>query len=313
MNVGISCGAWSWAIFQGSHIPNGDWDALTVLSTRGVRSVKYLLYEGSPETQFEDIRRLRQERNYSEIVLRLMHPHGQLPETAGFVAQYERRIQHAFDMGFSVVLQPLNEPNLENTSMSWQAIASWFVSVANKLRSRFPRAEIVSPPIAPFAPNTWEAWDSLRACVDVSDTVGVHVYWRSLADADGAYSLPWWLGQVPGKVVRVLECGCPTGTDAATRQALLPRLYSQLAAEPRCWGYYPFILSAEDAAQHGEHFLTQADLTALGTLAGGGTVAPPTLPPLLPPPPPSLPLPGDVPSIPVGGIATYRVVVERIS
>ena len=267
MNVGISCGAWSWAIFQGSHIPNGDWDALTVLSTRGVRSVKYLLYEGSPETQFEDIRRLRQERNYSEIVLRLMHPHGQLPETAGFVAQYERRIQHAFDMGFSVVLQPLNEPNLENTSMSWQAIASWFVSVANKLRSRFPRAEIVSPPIAPFAPNTWEAWDSLRACVDVSDTVGVHVYWRTLADADGPYSLPWWLGRGPGKTVRVLECGCPTGTSAATRASLLPRLYSQLAGEPAVQGFYPFILSAEDVAQHGEHFLTEANLLALAQLA----------------------------------------------
>ena len=310
MNVGISCGAWSWAIFQGSHIPNGDWDALTVLSTRGVRSVKYLLYEGSPETQFEDIRRLRQERNYSEIVLRLMHPHGQLPETAGFVAQYERRIQHAFDMGFSVVLQPLNEPNLENTSMSWQAIASWFVSVANKLRSRFPRAEIVSPPIAPFAPNTWEAWDSLRACVDVSDTVGVHVYWRSLADADGAYSLPWWLGQVPGKTVRILECGCPTGTDAQTRAALLPMLYAQLAGEPAVVGFYPFILSAEDLA-HSEHFLTEANLLTLAQLAAGVT---PSLPPVVPPVIPPVVSPDQpIPDIPIGGKAVYRVTVERIS
>ena len=315
MNVGLHAGAWAWAVHEGSHIPEADWGKLKIAAGYGIKSIKYLLYEGSPTTQFEDIRRLRQECGFDEIVLRLMHAQGTLPGPAEHVERYRQRVQYALDMGFRVCIQPANEPNLEFADTSPVAFTSWFVTVANKLRATFANAEITSPPIAPFAPNSWAWWDGTRACVDVSDTVGVHCYARSLDDLSGAYSLPWWLGQAPGKVLRVLECGSPTGTDAATRAALLPRLYAQLAGEQAVKGWYPFILSAEDVAQHGEHFLTEANLLALAQLAAGVT---PVLPPVIPITPPVIPdippviTPG-VPAIPVGGKATYRVTVERLS
>lgn len=307
-NVGISAGAYAWAIFQGSHIPDADWAKLQLLASQGVKSVKYLLYEGSPETQFEDIRRLRQECGYTEIVLRLMHQQGTLPDPAQHAERYRARIQHALDVGLRVVVQPANEPNLEFADVSPVAFTSWFLSVVNKLRATLPNVEIVSPPFAPHAPNTWAWWDGTRACVDVSDSVGVHVYWRGLEDEAGPYSLPWWRGQAPDRPLRVLECGCPTGTSAATRASLLPRLYAQLAGEQAVKGFYPFILSAEDVASHGEHFLTESNLLTLAQLAAGMTPALPEPLPLVVPPVVS----PDVPSIPVGGKAVYRVTVERV-
>lgn len=312
MNVGLHAGAWAWAVHEGSHIPEADWGKLKIAAGYGIKSIKYLLYEGSPTTQFEDIRRLRQECGFDEIVLRLMHAQGTLPGPAEHVERYRQRVQYALDMGFRVCIQPANEPNLEFADTSPVAFTSWFVTVANKLRATFANAEITSPPIAPFAPNSWAWWDGTRACVDVSDSVGVHVYWHGLEDATGPYSLPWWLGQVPGRPIRVLECGCPTGTSAATRASLLPRLYSQLAGEPAVQGFYPFILSAEDVAQHGEHFLTEANLLTLAQLAAG--VAP-SLPPVQPPPviPPVVSPDQPIPDIPIGGKAVYRVTVERIS
>ena len=310
MNVGLHAGAWAWAVHEGSHIPEADWGKLKIAAGYGIKSIKYLLYEGSPTTQFEDIRRLRQECGFDEIVLRLMHAQGTLPGPAEHVERYRQRVQYALDMGFRVCIQPANEPNLEFADTSPVAFTSWFVTVANKLRATFANAEITSPPIAPFAPNSWAWWDGTRACVDVSDTVGVHCYARSLDDLSGAYSLPWWLGQAPGKVLRVLECGSPTGTDAQTRAALLPHLYAQLAGDATVLGFYPFILSAENL-EHSEHFLTEANLLTLAQLAAG---VQPSLPPVVPPVvPPSLPLPGDVTTIPVGGVATFRVTVERVS
>lgn len=307
-NVGISAGAYAWAVFAGSHVPDADWAKLQLLASQGVRSVKYLLYEGSPTTQNEDIRRLRQECGYTEIVLRLMHQQGTLPDPAQHAERYRARIQHALDVGLRVVVQPANEPNLEFADVSPVAFTSWFVSVVNKLRTTFPNVEITSPPFAPHAPNTWQWWDGTRACVDVSDSVGVHVYWRGLEDEAGPYSLPWWRGQAPDRPLRVLECGCPTGTGAATRASLLPRLYAQLAGEQAVKGFYPFILSAEDVAQHGEHFLTEANLLTLAQLAAGVT---PALPEPLPPVVPPIVSP-DEPSLPVGGKAVYRVTVERV-
>lgn len=276
-NVGVHLGAWSWAIHgPGSHIPAADWDKLDLLRSAGVRSVKYLLYEGSPDTQYEDLWRLYQERKQRELVLRLMHGNA-LPAPAEHWARYRRRVQHALDLGYRVAVQAVNEPNLELAdAMTPAQLGQWYAAFKETLD--LP-VELVSPPLAPYAPNTWSWWDGMRQAVAVSDSCGVHVYARDAQSLQGAYSLGWWAAQCPDRQLRVLECGSPTGTPAAARAATLPWLYGQLARSDRVSGFYPFILSSEDA-RHAEHWLTDQDITSLRQAAQGMT---PTAPPATPP------------------------------
>lgn len=265
-NVGCHLGAWAWAIYAGSHIPSSDWGKLDLLRSSGVRTCEYLLYEGSPDTQFEDIRRLRQEREQQEIVLRLMHGNS-LPSPAEHWGRYRARIAKALEVGYHVCVQPVNEPNLElKDSMTPAQLAEWFVAFEAAID--LPDIELVSPPIAPYADTSWAWWDGIRQAVAVSDSCGVHIYARDANALQGAYSLPWWLAQCPDKPLRVLECGSPTGTSAAAREAVLPALYGQLTKEARALGFYPFILSSEDA-KHAEHWLTDADITTLRQCAQG--------------------------------------------
>lgn len=298
-NVGAHCGAWSWAIFAGSHLPEADEGKLQLLRAAGVTSIKYLLYEGAPETQYEDLRRLRQELGFSEVVLRLMHGDTLLSPTQ-VLDLYAERIRHARSVGLCVVLQPLNEPNLElRDTWTPTAVADWFNTFAVQARYRWADIEIVSPPVAPYAPNSWEWWQGLQPADQVADSCGVHVYANTPAQLTGDWSLPWWLGQTT-KPLRILECGCQTGTPAATRTAMLPQLYTRLAAEPRVRGFYPFILSSE-GSEHAEHWYSDSVVTLLRQVAQGQTPATPE--------PPSVP---DVPPADLEGVWTLEVGGVRI-
>lgn len=282
-NCGVHLGAWAWAVHSGSHVPLSDWGKVDILRSAGITSAKYLLYEGSPDTQFEDLRRLRQERGLSEVVLRLMHGRA-LPTPLDHLNRYTARIDYARALGFTVVVQTANEPNLELDAMSPSEFGTWHATCAREARARWPGIEVVSPPIAPYATNTWAWWDHMREAVTASDTVGVHVYANTVEQLSGGYSLPWWLGQAPDKQLRVLETGCQTGTPADVRAAMLPRIYGQLASESRVLGWYPFIMSSEDVA-HSEHWYTDAVMTLLRQVAAGVTPTVPELPAPTPPAP----------------------------
>lgn len=301
-NIGVHLGAWAWAVYQGSHIPDSDWAKLDTLRSAGINTVKYMLYEGSPKTQFEDIRRLRQERSIENIVLRLMHG-PKLITPADYLALYRERIEYALSVIPNVYIQPLNEPNLELSNWQPENLAKWFVDFGAVARAAIPGAKLISPPLAPHAPNTWAWWDGMRAAVDTANIVGIHVYANSNAQLTGDYSLSWWLGQVPNRDVMVLETGCTTGTDPITRSVVLPKLYTQLANNPRVQYFFPFILSSE-GMEHQEHWLKEIDINNLRSLAQG------IIPPVVPEQP--NPFPGEI-TIPINGTRmVFKVTLERI-
>lgn len=314
MNVGVHIGSFAWCSWGDGHIDPDDQTKLKRLRAAGVRSAKYLLHTPgqAKQTQFRDIEKLRQDWQYDEVVLRLMHDQRYLPSPQYTLDWYRERIQRAFDVGLRVILQPVNEPDLE-LDMAPAEVTQWFAEFAAIARQAFPAAKLVSPPIAGVEhAGSWAWWDGTRGCYDVADYGGIHIY--TAGRLDGAYSLPWWLGQMPGdKPLLVLECGSPNGTDVGTRAAALPGLYSQLAREGRVQGFYPFMLSGEDY-RHAEHFLTEQNIITLCQLAQGLQPAIPTPPPVVPPAvppstPPSVPL---EPSIPVGGTMRFEVTVRRI-
>ncbi len=306
-NVGVHLGAWAWAVFQGSHIPDDDWRRVGLLTGSGVRSVKYLLYDSpqAAQTQFEDIRRLRQERNVDEIVLRLMHGRT-LPTPAEHIAKYRDRIQHAVSLGYRVVVQAANEPNIELDGMSPAQFDAWYCQVLDAIKTDCPTVTTTTAPMAPFNDSAWAWWDGTRLSTAKADVLGVDIYANSAAQLEGPYSLPWWLGQAPDKQIRVLECGAQTGTPATQRAGVLPWLYGQLARAERVLGFYPFIMSSE-GAEHAEHWYTEQIMLSLRQCAQGQT---PTVPES-PPEPPVVP-PVEPPTIPVGGRMRFMVTVERI-
>lgn len=310
--LGLYLAVCAWAKFSGSHIPVERWGQLPYLINSGIRSAAYILWPHSAY-QSEDLRRLRQDAGqlglgFDTLLLRFGWERGvRPPPAADFIALFKEKVLYAKSLGYKrLMVLFANEPNLELDSVMTPAVfLAWYQDMVQLWRADpdLSLIPIVSPNLAGYAPNSWAWWDGgLRDCCTLSDYAGLSIYPSNEAELQGGWSLPWWQGQVGDKPIVIVEMGARTDTPAATRAALLPKLYAQAKACPQVACALAFVQWTE-GAEHAEHWLTAGDYRALID-ANLGTVAPPVLPPVIPPTEP--------PAIPIGGRAVYRVTVERI-
>lgn len=319
--LGLYLAISAWAKWGGSHIPYERWAQYPFLITNGVRAAAYILWPHSPY-QHEDLRRLRQDAGqlglgFEVLLLRLGWERGTpLPEPAEFLAIFRAKLLYAKRLGYTRLLVLIaNEPNLELADLMTPAqFGPWYKALVELWRKDPDLKEIplVSPTCAGYAANSWAWWDgALRECCALSDYAGLAIYPTSEAemglhkkptDPDvPAWSLPWWLGQIGEKQAVIVEMGCRTGTAAAVRSALLPKLYAQVKASAGV--AYAFAFAQwTDGEEHAEHWLSPLHLRALvDANLGVAPVAPPSVP-TQPPPLPGGPWPEGV----------YEVTVRRV-
>jgi hypothetical protein len=317
-NLAVYTTTSAWAHWGGSHMRPEDWAQYPGCILSGIRGAVYGLWPEKPGEQYQDrdLERLRHDAGqlgigFDTLVLRLGHDNGSpLPSPAEHIGRYRAKINHARKQGFYRLCAFLvNEPNLE-VPMTPADFVGWYEEALRLFHAEFPDVGVISPAVAPYSGNDWEWWDrALRQCCAMSDFGGIHLYPTNEGELTGAWSLPWWQGQIPDKPLYVCEMGARTGTPANVRAALLPKLWAQVRDCPQVHFAAWFVQYSEDGpdGQHAQHYYTPGLLaqyvnTALGTA--------PVVPPVVPEPPVVPPV--EPPTIPVGGRMRFMVTVERI-
>lgn len=303
--------SYTWAEFPrgigGWHLSPEHHNTINLMVAGGVKSWCYILpyTEQAKTTQFEDIRKLREEDGVQSLDLRLMHPrHGDnggpvaVGDMLGTVqARYDLfagRIEHVLKHFPFTRVKLINEWGLELWRVPLSAVYTHAAELGYKLRRAFGnRISVGSPGIAPRCPTASQELNAALAIRSSWDHWCLHVYPRHAAEivAD-EWSLPWQLGQLPldQKPVVIWESGIERDTSAEIRNQLLPLLWQAIRRAPRVADSYWFIMDAE-GQEHKEHFYTPLQIAHYLGVIASDTPAPP------PPPIPT------IPSTPSGSLA----------
>lgn len=300
-NLGAYLAVDAWPQYEGSHMQREHWAEYPMLIRGGVKGAVYILWPGS-DAQHRDLERLRHDAGqaglgFDTLVLRLGWPRFErFPEPAEFVQTFRAKIAHAQAQGFPQLWVMLaNEPNIElvehnpdgtvkRTITSARDFLAWYRGVVAVWQADpdLRHIPLVPPAVSAYAPNDWEWWDQALREIAAMSTVGnVHLYPTNEAELTGAWSLPWWKGQMPGKRLFITEMGCRTGTPAATRNQLLPQLWRQVRHDPEV-GFAAWFAQWTAGREHAEHWWTPAQMAAYLAVAVEQSAPPPVAQPTPP-------------------------------
>lgn len=195
-----------------------------------------------------------------DLVIRAWVGENDLPEPAAHVAGIVHQVLMARQAGFSrIAVQFSCEDEAERYARGWHAIRAWSLAVVALLRRDLPGIEVVSTPIQPGAPHSWEARQAMDEVINLCDSVGVHVKWRNIADLkpDAPWSEEWWHGQFPGKPQRLLEVGGWPGTPHEWRLLTYPDILSRFTRRSYVKSVHVWLVRSEDP-QWQPDFYTEA-------------------------------------------------------
>jgi hypothetical protein len=300
--------SYTWAVYPlgigGWHLSPEHHNTIRLMTGGGVKAWCYLLphTEQAKTTQFEDMRKLRDEDGVQFLDLRLMHPRHDKDGGSVAVEDMLGTVQARYDLfagRIERVLQYfpytrvklINEWGLELWRVSLSAVYEHAAALGWKLSQAFGnRISIASPGIAPRCPTAQQELAAALAIRSSWDHWCLHVYPRHAAEITaGEWSLPWQLGKLPldNKPVVIWESGIEKGTSAEIRNQLLPSLWRAIKAAPRVADSYWFIMDAE-GQEHQEHFYTPLQIARYLEVIAESTPAP---------------APTPIPSIPSGTLA----------